>query len=569
MSYLVLARKYRPHTLGEIVGQDVTIGTLRGAIEEGRVGHAYLFSGPRGTGKTTTARAFAKCLNCEQGPTATPCGTCDRCLASDAGAEADIVEIDAATHTGVENVRELRDQAAYAPMSARFKVYIIDEVHMLSRPAFNALLKTLEEPPPHVKFFFATTELHKVPDTIRSRCQVMRLEPLTEPQIADRLDWVFEQEGVEAESGITAELARRARGGMRDALSLADQLLALVGERPRLDDLERLSGDGGGREVDALLSCVENVDKVGVLAALPHSYGGEAGFLELVLDHLRGCLLVSLCGPETPAIGEDAVVRERCIARAGRLGTERLQLMLEELLHTRQRIEALPGHARLMLEVALLALCDERATLPLSELVARLEALEASIAAGTPAGAAAPVPSPAPASAPPASAPPVSRAQAAPAPAPAPARSAPATRQERPSESPATASPTTGASPTAGASPALARARKGTTTELWTTFVDALRARAPSVAEVLGSRGKLVEHVPGRAVVKLSRLSDAERALVGDTRNARTCSRVFSEVAGEGVEVVLEDASSTRPGSKDPYTQKVADLFSGRIEDDG
>jgi DNA polymerase-3 subunit gamma/tau len=563
MSYLVLARKYRPHTLAEIVGQDVTLGTLRGAIEEDRVGHAYLFSGPRGTGKTTTARALAKCLNCEQGPTVTPCGTCDRCRASDAGAEADIVEIDAASHTGVDYVRELRDQAAYAPMSARFKVYIIDEVHMLSRSAFNALLKTLEEPPSHVKFFFATTELHKVPDTIRSRCQLMRLEPLTESEIAGRLDWVFQQESVEAEAGVAAELARRARGGMRDALSLADQLLALVGERPRLEDLERLSGDGGGREVDLLLTCIENADKVGVLGALPDSHGGEAGFLELVLDHLRSCLLASLCGAEASALGEEAAVRERCVSRAGRLGTERLQLMLEELLHTRGRIEALPGHARLMLEVTLLALCDERSTMPLSELVARLEALETGVGSGSarvPTHATTPTaPSaPAPAASAPAAPVPAASAPAASAPAaPAPAASAPA--------APAPAAPAPAASAPA---PAAASPRKGTTPELWTTFIEALRASVPSVAEVLSSRGKLVEHVPGRAVVQLSRLADSERALVQDARNAKTCSRVFSEVAGDPVEVVLEDNASTRPGSKDPYTQKVADLFSGRIEDE-
>ena len=169
MSYLVLARKYRPRTFREVIGQEAVTTLLTGAIAEGRIGHAYLFAGPRGTGKTTTARIFAKCLNCENGPTADPCGTCERCVAADEGTEVDVIELDAASHTGVDTIRELRDEVAYAPMRARRKVYIIDEVHMLSKAAFNALLKTLEEPPPHVVFLFATTEPHKVLDTILSR----------------------------------------------------------------------------------------------------------------------------------------------------------------------------------------------------------------------------------------------------------------------------------------------------------------------------------------------------------------------------------------------------------------
>src|SRR6185295_14423671 len=161
MTYLVLARKYRPRVFSDVVGQEVATATLRGAIAEGRIGHAYLFCGPRGTGKTTTARIFAKALNCEKGPAPDPCGTCERCLAADSGSEIDIIEVDAASHTGVDYVREMREQAAYMPLRARFKIYLIDEVHMLSKGAFNALLKTLEEPPPHVKFLFATTELER------------------------------------------------------------------------------------------------------------------------------------------------------------------------------------------------------------------------------------------------------------------------------------------------------------------------------------------------------------------------------------------------------------------------
>src|SRR6185436_7056896 len=236
MSYLVLARKYRPRTFSEVAGQELITRTLQGAIRESRIGPAYLFTGPRGNGKTTSARNFAKALNCELGPTPEPCGTCERCLAVDSGSDVDVVEIDAASNTGVENIRDLREHAAYTPMRARFKVFIIDEVHMLSKGAFNALLKTLEEPPPHVKFLFATTELNKVPDTILSRCQVLRLSLFSESAIAQRLSEILEREAVRPAAGVVEGLARLAHGSMRDALSLTDQLLALAGNEPKPED---------------------------------------------------------------------------------------------------------------------------------------------------------------------------------------------------------------------------------------------------------------------------------------------------------------------------------------------
>ena len=276
MSYLVLARKYRPRSFDEVIGQEVVTRLLRGALAEGRIGHAYLFCGPRGTGKTTLARILAKCLNCAEGASPDPCGECDRCQAAERGTEVDIIELDAASHTGVDTIRELRDEATYAPMRARHKVYIIDEVHMLSKGAFNALLKTLEEPPPHVVFLFATTEPHKVLDTILSRCQVLRLEPLPEEKIAARLREVFDQEGVRPGEGVVEELARSARGGMRDALSSADKLLALAGNEPSLQDLERLGGDGGVRGIDALLGWIEAGDTAGMLTGLAQMGGSEA-----------------------------------------------------------------------------------------------------------------------------------------------------------------------------------------------------------------------------------------------------------------------------------------------------
>ena len=380
MSYLVLARKYRPRAFSEVAGQDVVTRTLRGAIAEGRVGHAYLFFGPRGTGKTTSARLFAKALNCVNGPAAEPCGVCERCLSYDAGTEPDLIEIDAASNTGVEHVRSLRDQAGYVPLKARFKVFLVDEVHMLSKPAFNALLKTLEEPPAHVKFLFATMELHKVPDTVVSRCQVLRLSPLTEEQIRSRLDEVFELEGIEAEEGVTAEIARRARGGMRDALSLADQLLALVGRTPRVADTARLAGEGSADAIEAVLDAMLASDRPRLLAALPGRQGDEAAFLDATLDYLRGAMLLRLVGEDAPMLAEQASpeVKARMIERASAFGAERLELVLQELLHARERMGPIHmrAHARLILETTLLDLCAPEATMPLPELISRLEALE-------------------------------------------------------------------------------------------------------------------------------------------------------------------------------------------------
>ncbi|MCB9914407.1 MAG: DNA polymerase III subunit gamma/tau [Planctomycetes bacterium] len=390
MSYLVLARKYRPRRFADVVGQEVVTRTLQGAIAEGRIGHAYLFSGPRGTGKTTTARIFAKALNCERGPAAEPCGECERCKAADSGAEADLIEIDAASHTGVDDVRELRDQAAYVPLSARYKVFLVDEVHMLSKSAFNALLKTLEEPPAHVKFLFATTELHKLPDTIVSRCQVLKLSALSEERIAGRLDEVFAAEGVAAEPGVSAGLARRARGGMRDALSLADQLLALVGARPALDDLARLSAGVDRAGVGALAHALAERDRPGVLAALGAFEGGEPEVLGALLQYLRSALLAAHCGEESPLFDAAPEQRAELAALARDLGPERLELVLGELLLMRDQMRLLPGEARLILELGLLELARPELTLPLDELARRLEALEARLAGGAPPARSAP-----------------------------------------------------------------------------------------------------------------------------------------------------------------------------------
>ena len=230
MAYEVLARKWRPQQFDDVVGQEHVTQTLKNAITSERVAHAYLFVGPRGVGKTSTARIFAKALNCEKGPTATPCDKCDSCREITAGNSLDVLEIDAASNTGVDNVRDLRENVRYAPARGPFKIYIIDEVHMLSVAAFNALLKTLEEPPAHVKFIFATTEPQKVPATILSRCQRFDLRRISMSDIVERLSEIAEAEKIEIDEDALLAIARGAEGGLRDAESALDQFIAFRGK---------------------------------------------------------------------------------------------------------------------------------------------------------------------------------------------------------------------------------------------------------------------------------------------------------------------------------------------------
>src|SRR5262245_48859655 len=229
MSYLVLARKWRPQTFDEVVGQEHVTRTLRNALSSGRVAHAFLFTGPRGVGKTTTARVLAKALNCEHGPTPDPCNRCNNCTEITAGRAIDVLEIDGASHTGVDHIRDLTEGVQYRPAKSRFRIVIIDEVHMLSNAAFNALLKTLEEPPPHVKFIFATTEAHKILQTILSRCQRYDFKRIPLRELMQRLKTIVEREGLQADEVGLALLAREADGSLRDAESLLDQVAAWGG----------------------------------------------------------------------------------------------------------------------------------------------------------------------------------------------------------------------------------------------------------------------------------------------------------------------------------------------------
>ncbi|MCG3130746.1 MAG: hypothetical protein FLDDKLPJ_01518 [Phycisphaerae bacterium] len=360
MSYQVLARKYRSATFEQLVGQEAIATTLVNAIRTGRVHHGYLFTGTRGVGKTSAARILAKALNClsSDGPTAAPCCACDACSLIAEGEDLDVVEIDAASNTGVDNIRELRNNTAFRPTRSRFKIYIIDEVHMLSTGAFNALLKTLEEPPEHVKFILATTELQKVPATIQSRCQRFDFRPIPQARIGEQLRRILDAEKVGAEDDVIRRVARLAAGSMRDALSLLDKVLSFsTGDLtsaaldellpPALDEFsyalvaELAAGDAGAalRRLDGALTGGETLERT----------------CELLLEHVRKLMLVRVCGTDTDLLDVSEALRPRFVEQAAAYEPPVYVYMLTLLEDLRRAVRS-SGSGRALAEAALVRL---------------------------------------------------------------------------------------------------------------------------------------------------------------------------------------------------------------------
>lgn len=312
MSYRVFARKYRPQTFTEVVGQGHITRTLQNAIAQNRLAQAYLFVGPRGIGKTSTARILAKALNCVQGPTITPCGVCDACREIAEGNSLDVLEIDGASNNSVDHIRDLRESAAFAPARGPYKIYLVDEVHMLSTAAFNALLKTLEEPPAHVKFIFATTEAQKVPATITSRCQRFDLRRIPAELIAGHLQHIAAQEKVSLEPAAAAAVARGADGGLRDAESMLDQLVAFCGESITAEDVLTVFGFTAAETVDNLCNHLFAQDAPGALALVAQQADAGKDLARLMADviaRLRDLLVRSV-----QVDGEAPASRERLLA---------------------------------------------------------------------------------------------------------------------------------------------------------------------------------------------------------------------------------------------------------------
>lgn len=326
-SYVVVARRYRPQSFQQLVGQNQVARALGNAIETNRVGHAYLFTGARGVGKTSTARIFSKCLNCVTGPTITPCGKCDACEGIASGEDVDVLEIDGASNRGIDEIRQLRSFASVRPSRSRYKIYIIDEVHMLTKEAFNALLKTLEEPPPHVKFIFCTTNPEKIPITVLSRCQRFDFAPVVADEIKERLQFIVKSEGAEAEDAALTLLARRAGGSMRDSQSLLEQLLAFSSGQITVAAVHQMLGTAPGGRVEALVEAIADGQAGRALEEI-HSAVTEGADVGQVLEQLTGYfrdLMVLSVGSHPDVLlqlGPDQVTAGRDWAE--RMGTVRI-----------------------------------------------------------------------------------------------------------------------------------------------------------------------------------------------------------------------------------------------------
>ncbi len=374
MTYKVIARKYRPQTFREIVGQQHVTKTLANAINSNRVAHAYIFSGVRGVGKTTTARILAKALNCVKGPTAEPDGTCDSCREISAGSSLDVLEIDAASNRGIDQIRELREMVRYAPASSRYKVVILDEAHQLTDEASNALLKTLEEPPERVVFILATTRAEDLVETIKSRAQLFQFRALTFKEISEEIERIAREEKLTIEPGAVAVLARAAEGSLRDGLSLLEQAISYSGDAITDAQVRELLGVVAESVLDNLVDAISQ-QSAELALGLVHRLIGDGQnlqhFCREAIRHFRNLLVACVCGAESDLVAAPQDERPRLAEQAARFSEEDLTRFFNTLLATDAELRRAPD-PRLHLELGLLKLINARRLAPLEEVIAEL-----------------------------------------------------------------------------------------------------------------------------------------------------------------------------------------------------
>jgi len=378
MDFQVSARKWRPQKFSELVGQDHIVRTLHNAIEQNKISHAYLFSGTRGVGKTTTARILAKAINCKKGPISEPCDECDFCNEIKLGNSIDVREIDGASNNSVAEARELIETIRYAASSARYKVYIIDEVHMLSKSAFNALLKTLEEPPPKVVFLFATTELSKIPETILSRCQCFEFKPLSQRQIIKQLEIICSQEGIQANGDSLEKIAKTGAGSMRDAQSFLDQVIAYCGNKIENDSVEEVLGVVGRTTLEKLVECLIKKDSVRLVEMVQAIIidGKDLNFLcRDLAEYLRNLMMIKLSNKPEALLNTQLCNLPVLQDQSKVFHVDELQQMFSVLSRTEAEMKR-SSLAQMIFEMSILRLIDIRPFYRIDEMIDKIKLLE-------------------------------------------------------------------------------------------------------------------------------------------------------------------------------------------------
>jgi DNA polymerase-3 subunit gamma/tau len=509
MSYQVLARKWRPQVFDDVVGQGHITRTLQNAIASNRLAHAFLFSGPRGVGKTTTARILAKALNCIQGPTTVPCGKCDSCLETTAGTSVDVIEIDGASNRGIEHIRELREAVKYAPVVGKYKVYVIDEVHMLTNEAFNALLKTLEEPPPHVLFIFATTEPQKIPATIHSRCQRYGFKRIPLSEIVGRLRMIADAEGIKITDQGLSLIARAAEGSMRDSQSLLDQAVSYSGMEIQDDDLQATLGSVAQLTLLKFTAGLLSNDAAGLLKQVDELL--EQGqdmrqFLASIVEHLRNLLVAKIATDprqimELPSADIDAIKQQ-----AAGTESERLLLLFDSLSKTLEDMRWSP-HQRFTLEVGLIKACSLTPLKPLAEVLARMSEFETRLSSG--------------------------HRAAAPSVAAAHRVSERTTEYKSPSNSPASAPASV---------PKLVQAGSATHSDAWSRIMAAITSKKPSLASSL-QHSKLIELSDAKLVVGVS--GSFQIGQLEKRENREYIEQIAAEVLQRKVHIAIQSLAGT------------------------
>src|SRR6185312_3943166 len=373
--YQVIARKYRPQNFSELVGQEHVRTTIENAISQRRIAHGYIFSGQRGTGKTTVARILARCLNCVNGPTAHPCGECASCREVTAGNSPDVIEIDAASNRGINEMRELRENVRYRPARDRYKVFIIDEAHQITNEAFNALLKTLEEPPEWAVFVLCTTEVHKVPNTIASRCQQFSFRSVEFAELMTRMEFIAKEEGIEADQDALAVIARAGEGSVRDSLSALDQAIACCGSVLKLEDVRRLLGMFGSESLKAVADAVRDQNgerMLEIVQELEHNGHNLQHFCRELARYWRNVLVAKIAGKPTRLISASDREQQSLMAVAGEFSEEDLTRYLQL---TRDLFKTLQSslQPRFHLELGLVKLVQVGKLQPIEEALAQLK----------------------------------------------------------------------------------------------------------------------------------------------------------------------------------------------------